>query len=139
MFGKHRWFAKVAGAVLTVAVLVPVAQAGAQQPRAMPSDYVANLGQLPRAMPADYGSLIKLGEYGLARPTRTDYAGHVEPLPRALPAEYSTLIKPGGGSSGEGGFDWADAGIGAAAAFGLVLVAAAGRVAARRRGLLARA
>jgi hypothetical protein len=122
MFSKHHRFTRLAGVVAAAAILVPVAQAGAQAPRAMPSDSAAQEGVLPRAMPSDYAayyaSQIEPGDYG---------------MPRALPADY----EPVGGTSGGRGFDWADAGIGAGAAFGLVLLAAAGAAAVRRRGQLA--
>jgi hypothetical protein len=117
MFSKQHRFKRLATAIVAAAVLLPVTQAGAQasstsgpgeygMPRSMPSDYAGNLGQLPRSMPADYGTLVEPGQYG---------------MPRALPVDY----EPVGGTAGGSGFDWADAGIGAGAAFGLVLLAAA--------------
>ncbi len=107
MFGKHLRTTKLAGALATAALLVPVAQAGAQgQPRAMPSDYVTHLGQLPRAMPSDYGTLIQPSDYG---------------MPRAMPADY----EPVGSTTGGSGFDWADAGIGAGTMLALFLAAGA--------------
>jgi|Tabmets5t2r1_1033131.scaffolds.fasta_scaffold116159_1 hypothetical protein len=117
MFSKQHRFMRLATAIVAAAVLLPVAQAGAQaastsewgeygMPRAMPSDYAAHLGQLPRAMPSDYGTEIQPGDYG---------------MPRAMPADF----EPISGTSGGNGFDWADAGIGAGATFGLVLLALA--------------
>ena len=141
MFSKQTRFTRIASVVAATAVLVPAAQASGDygtprampadyataietdsygMPRALPADYAAQLGQLPRAMPADYGTVIEPGQYG---------------MPRPLPADY----EPIGGTSGSDGFDWADAGIGAAATFGLVLLALAGTIALRRREDLARA
>lgn len=127
MFSKQHRFKRLATAIVAAAILLPVAQAGAQAsstselgeygaPRAMPSDYAGHLGQLPRAMPADYGTLVEPGQYG---------------MPRALPADH----EPVGGTAGGSGFDWADAGIGAGAAFGLVLLAAAAALTVRGRRL----
>ena len=126
MFSKQHRFKRLTTAIVAAAVLLPVTQAGAQastsglgeygMPRSMPSDYAGNLGQLPRAMPADYGTLVEPDQYG---------------LPRALPADY----EPVGGTAGGSGFDWADAGIGAGAAFGLVLLAAAAALTVRGRRL----
>jgi hypothetical protein len=65
---------------------------------------------MPRAMPSDYAAhfatQIAPGDYG---------------MPRPLPADYERYL----GTRGGDGFDWADAGIGAGTAFGLVLLAAA--------------
>lgn len=72
------------------------------------------------ASPADYGTVSEPGQYG---------------MPRPLPAD----CEPVGGTSGGSGFDWADAGIGAGAAFGLVLLALAAAVSLRSGGRLERA
>jgi hypothetical protein len=148
MFSKQHRFARVAGVVAAAAILVPVARATGDYgvPRAMPSDYATQLGQLPRAMPSDYAPAVESGDYGIPQATPADYAAHLGQLPRAMPADYGTQIGPGqygmpralpadfepvGGTSGASGFDWADAGIGAGAAFGLVLLAAAATLALR--------
>jgi hypothetical protein len=113
MFTSTQPTGRLAALAVAAALLVPCAQAAAQgQPRAMPSDYAANAGALPRAMPSDYGTIVESGDYG---------------MPRAMPADYAVGDATSGGS-----FDWADAGIGAGAAFGLVLVAAGAAVAIRR-------
>ena len=106
MFGKHHRLTRLAGALVAAAVLLPVAQAGAQ------ASSVSEWGEygMPRAMPSDYAAYfatqIEPGDYG---------------LPRAMPSDYQPVGSPSSGS----GFDWADAGIGAGAAFGLVLLALA--------------
>ena len=141
MFSKQTRFTRIASVVAATAVLVPAAQASGDygtprampadyataietdsygMPRALPADYAAQLGQLPRAMPADYSTVIEPGQYG---------------MPRSLPADY----EPIGGPSGGNDFDWADAGIGAGAAFGLVLLALAAAVALRSGDRLERA
>jgi hypothetical protein len=133
MFGKKHRFTRIAGVVAAAVVFVPVAHANGEHgaprampsdyaavtdanshwiPRAMPSDYATQLGQLPRAMPADYGTVIEPGQYG---------------MPRAIPSDF----EPVGGTSSGNGFDWADAGIGAGATFGLVLLALAAAISVR--------
>jgi hypothetical protein len=95
------------GAVLAAAaVLVPVTQAGAQAP---PEGGWGDYG-MPRAMPTDYNAHLA------AQIERGDYG-----MPRPLPADYELAFRSMGGDT----FDWADAVIGAGAAFGLVLLAAA--------------
>lgn len=119
MFSKRHRFTRLAAVLAAAAVLVPVTHAGAQAPSA------GEWGEygMPRAMPSDYAAhfaaQIEPGDYG---------------MPRPLPSDY----EPVGGTSGGSGFDWADAGIGAGAALGLVLVAlAAGTL--RRGGRLEQA
>ena len=116
MFGKqHRLRRLVGTAAVAAAVLLPAAQAAPTtewgeygMPRAMPSDYAAH-----------FAAQIEPGQYG---------------MPRPLPSDY----EPVGDTSGGSGFDWGDAGIGAGAALGLVLVAlAAGTL--RRGGRLEQA
>ena len=120
MFGKHHRFARLAGALLAAAVLLPVAQAGAQASSA------GEWGEygMPRAMPSDYAAYfatqIEPGDYG---------------MPRPLPADYEPVGSPSSGSE----FDWADAGIGAGAAIGLVLLALAAALTLRGGRRLKRA
>jgi hypothetical protein len=106
MSGKHHRFRRPAAVLAAAAVLVPVTQAGAQAP---PAGGWGEYG-MPRAMPSDYAAhfaaQIEPGDYG---------------MPRPLPADYELAFRTTGGDT----FDWADAGIGAGAAFGLVLLAAA--------------
>jgi hypothetical protein len=112
MFGKQHRFTRLAAGLAAVAVFLPVAQAAAQASSA------SEWGEygMPRAMPADYNA------HFAAQLERGDYG-----MPRAMPVDYQLALATAGGD----GFDWADAGIGAGVAFGLVVLALAAAVTLR--------
>jgi hypothetical protein len=127
---RHKIMGGLAVAVASLAIAAPAAQA---------DPWFDGLGDAP--VPMTHGVGATLQDYLESQVVRPDdRAAHVSPVAQVAPA---VLPDDRAGERGPGsapahivvaapGFDWTDAGIGAAMAFGLILLGTGGLLVARR-------
>jgi hypothetical protein len=122
-------------AVAVAAISTPTAIAGTNNPAApVVSEKAAGLWQPQRQLPGR--PIVSEKTAGLF-PTAESSPALVSEKTTGLWRKPAPIFSRPVLAAPDGGFDWTDAGIGAAVMLGSLLLASAGAVAIRRRGLLA--